>query len=63
MKIIIQGCPVITALLIGEDGNIIAPETGRTELEAIGRLVIAHSDKFHLTEITGKHGPINLDQD
>lgn len=60
MKIIVQKMPEITALLMDED-FIVVSETGSTELEAIGRLVTTHHDKFALTEVTGKLGPINLD--
>lgn len=61
MKILIQKCPDITAFLMDDSGNVIASEAGRTELEAIGRLVAVHPDKFHLSKVTGKHGPVSLD--
>lgn len=61
MRIIVQNCPSITAFLVDEIGNTLASETGPTELEAIGRLVTTHPEKFGLTEVTGKYGPISLD--
>jgi hypothetical protein len=61
MKIIVQKCPEITALLMDGENHIIASETGRTALEAIGRLVTAHPDKFHLSKVTSKRRAIRLD--
>lgn len=60
MKVIVQKMPDITALLMDNE-RIVVSATGSTELEAIGRLVATHPDKFTLTEVTGKRGPIDLD--
>lgn len=61
MKIIVQKELDLHAFLMDDGNNVVVSEIGSTELEAVGRLVTAHPDKFNLTEVTGKRGPIELD--
>ena len=64
MRIIVQS---YCAMLINHDREAVAPtdvlvsESGQTDLEAIGRLVTRHPEKFNLTKVSGKRGPIELD--
>ncbi len=56
MKIHVQGN--VTAMLVDDNNNVIVSESGLTELDAVGRLVALHPNKFNLTEVTRKGRPL-----